>query len=62
MPASNIALWRAKFSRNVERDAAVRRVLRVQGWRVLVLWECETKNPKAVRMRLESFLRSARQH
>lgn len=43
MPSSNIGYWTAKFDRNVRRDAAVQAELARLGWRVLVVWECETK-------------------
>ena len=39
-PASNVAVWKAKFAENVARDARVRRTLRRAGWRVAVVWEC----------------------
>lgn len=41
MPKSNTAFWRAKFSENEARDRRKVRELREQGWRVLVVWECE---------------------
>src|ERR1700675_3738318 len=44
MPTTNVNLWRAKFARNVERDAVIRRRLKSDGWRVLVIWECQTKD------------------
>lgn len=40
----NRAFWRKKFARNVERDKAATRALRSAGWRVLVVWECETRS------------------
>lgn len=42
-PKRNRAFWEAKFRRNVERDAERVRALREQGYRVVVVWECETK-------------------
>lgn len=40
-PKSNIEFWQAKFSRNVQRDAANVAALERRGWRVFVAWECE---------------------
>lgn len=40
-PATNRAFWRRKFRENVERDTRIRSRLRGNGWRVLVVWECE---------------------
>ena len=44
-PKSRVEYWQAKFSRNFERDRQVADRLRAAGWRVEVVWECETKNP-----------------
>jgi len=59
MPASRVDCWSAKFARNVARDRRVRRELRRLGWRVLVVWECQTGVKKRVwlRGRLAAFLR-----
>ena len=42
-PVANAEYWRRKLDRNVERDKANREKLDQLGWRVLVVWECETK-------------------
>jgi DNA mismatch endonuclease (patch repair protein) len=54
-PASNETYWTTKLNRNQTRDAATRRQLRAQGWKVLVIWECELKNPDRLRARLTRF-------
>jgi DNA mismatch endonuclease, patch repair protein len=41
---SNAAYWAAKVSRNKARDQHVEAVLGEMGWRVLIVWECETKD------------------
>jgi DNA mismatch endonuclease (patch repair protein) len=41
-PATNRRFWQAKFSANVKRDLAVRRRLKLLGWKVFVVWECQT--------------------
>ena len=51
-PARNSASWRAKFARNVERDARNRAALEELGWRVEVIWECETGDPAGLGRRL----------
>ncbi len=48
----NREFWAAKFARNVERDEAAARSLRTAGWRVMVVWECETRNLKRLIPRL----------
>jgi len=40
-PSSNVDFWQAKFDANVARDKRVTRQLRKEGWRVLVVWECQ---------------------
>ncbi|MBL9083309.1 MAG: DNA mismatch endonuclease Vsr [Planctomycetales bacterium] len=59
-PAANKKFWLAKFARNVARDAAVRRLLRREGWRSLVIWECQlsTKRLERTALRLKRFLES----
>lgn len=37
--------WKEKFEMNVARDAKVARELRRLGWRVVTIWECQTKDP-----------------
>lgn len=41
MPTSNVAYWRSKIERNVQRDNANQDALRRDGWTVEVVWECE---------------------
>jgi DNA mismatch endonuclease (patch repair protein) len=48
LPASNQEYWLTKFKRTVERDKKNRRRLRELGWKVIVVWECELRNPEAV--------------
>lgn len=43
-PSSNQEYWVIKLARNVERDAQHRKDLERLGWRVIIIWECETKN------------------
>lgn len=42
VPSSNRAFWKAKFSANVARDERNRLQLRKLGWRVFIVWECQT--------------------
>lgn len=47
-PKSNVEFWGPKLARNVERDHDAYERLMQSGWRVAVLWECETKTPAAI--------------
>ena len=56
VPKSNIQFWREKFKKNVLRDRRVRTGLEEMGWRVAIIWECETVNPDSLRKRLKELL------
>jgi DNA mismatch endonuclease, patch repair protein len=43
-PKSRVAFWRAKFQANIARDVFVRQKLTSLGWRIVVVWECQTKD------------------
>ena len=47
MPSSNTENWSNKISRNVERDKTNIELLKAQGWKVLVIWECQLKKKVA---------------
>jgi DNA mismatch endonuclease (patch repair protein) len=57
MPKTNAAYWEGKIARNRSRDEANIAALRTQGWRALVIWECDLKDLARVRRRLAKFLR-----
>ena len=40
-PKTRTDWWEAKFAGNVARDRRNQRSLRKEGWRVIVVWECE---------------------
>lgn len=44
MPKSNVRKWADKFSKNVERDKTKLRECQQAGWKVVVIWECETRD------------------
>lgn len=56
IPASRQEYWEPKLRRNVERDAEAIRRLEQGGWRVLIVWECETKDIAGLRRKLHDFL------
>jgi len=43
LPKSNQEYWRPKIERNIERDADTKKKLEAEGWKVIVIWECELK-------------------
>ena len=46
-PKSNRKYWRAKISRNKERDEEVNRLLKKSGWKVIRIWEADIKRNTA---------------
>jgi DNA mismatch endonuclease (patch repair protein) len=59
-PATNPAFWRRKFDENVRRDVRQRRKLRAAGWRVFVVWECQTRSPAIVTKLIGGIRRAQR--
>ena len=41
-PKTRTEFWKKKFGDNVRRDRRNTRLLSQQGWKVFVVWECET--------------------
>ncbi len=56
-PKTRVEWWTAKFSRNKTRDTEVRSLLEAAGWRVFVIWECETERAECL-MALVNKLKS----
>ncbi len=56
LPKSHTEFWREKFERNVARDWEKTRALEALGWTVITIWECELKDPEAVKGRLSVLL------
>jgi DNA mismatch endonuclease (patch repair protein) len=56
VPATNAKFWRTKRLSNVERDGRNLKALRRAGWRVMIVWECETKRLATLTKRIERFL------
>lgn len=40
-PKSRQDFWKSKFEENVQRDRIVESLLANNGWKVIVIWECE---------------------
>lgn len=46
MPKSNIEYWKPKLERNKRNDIENKIALEKQGWKVIVIWECDLKKDK----------------
>lgn len=56
VPSTRPGFWAAKFERNKARDARVIDAASAAGWQTLVIWECETAQPAALKERLIEFV------
>src|ERR1044072_5884173 len=54
--ATNAEFWLTKRLSNVERDQRNLQSLRKAGWKVLTVWECETKDRAALEKTITRFL------
>jgi DNA mismatch endonuclease (patch repair protein) len=43
LPKANSKYWQRKITRNAQRDAVNIMILQNDGWKVMTIWECETK-------------------
>jgi DNA mismatch endonuclease (patch repair protein) len=55
-PKSRSEFWEPKLARNRARDEENRTDLEEAGWKVLTVWQCETKDKVALTELLEKFL------
>jgi len=56
LPKSNTVYWHSKLARNIARDKSSIAALKKLGWKVLIIWDCETSNSDRLKRRLRSFL------
>ena len=56
MPATRSDFWEVKFDKNVLRDRAAVSALHDQGWKTLVIWECETKSQTQIQCALREAI------
>ena len=56
IPKVRREFWKKKFEANRRRDVASLSALAEQGWKTLVVWECETAKKEELLKRLVRFL------
>ncbi len=56
-PKSNSLFWKKKFSENLARDTRVLKDLEALGWKILIVWECQTRKPQQLLGKISRFLR-----
>jgi DNA mismatch endonuclease (patch repair protein) len=58
-PKTRAAFWRKKFEANKLRDRKAAKELTKRGWRVLIVWECQTRSIEKTVPRIVRFLEGA---
>src|SRR4051812_1673336 len=56
LPKSRLSFWFSKLTNNRQRDVKNIARLRRAGWKVKVIWECETKSAARIEKKLRTFL------
>jgi DNA mismatch endonuclease, patch repair protein len=56
LPKSRVDFWVPKLEGNRRRDQRTKRALTKRGWKVLTIWECQTKNAERLQSRIRRFL------
>ena len=55
-PSTNVAFWIEKFRANIARDERKESELRLLGWNVAVIWECETRDRVSLAQHVSALL------
>lgn len=56
VPKTNTDYWQEKFRRTMDRDKRSHAALLQTGWKVLVIWECQTQDGSALKNLLKEIL------
>lgn len=56
VPSTRRDFWEAKIAANRARDRQATARLRHDGWRVAIVWECQTRKATGLESRLRHFL------
>jgi DNA mismatch endonuclease (patch repair protein) len=56
LPKTRLEFWLPKLERNRARDLETLLRLDEQGWKALVIWECEIGQREALKARIKNFL------
>jgi len=56
MPKSNTEYWMPKISKNIDRDKNNYKQLSEEGWKIIIVWECQLKKDKLQRTLEELYL------
>jgi len=56
LPETRKEFWRKKIQGNIDRDNRNVEELKKQGWRVIIIWQCELKNKEVTEKSLNELL------
>lgn len=56
LPKTNIDFWEKKIKNNILRDKKNMTLLKQDGWKAIIVWECEIKNKKIRELRLNQLI------
>ena len=57
-PTGNRDFWIKKFEGNILRDRKNQRELKKLGWKVFIIWQCETKDTYQLKETISKFMNS----
>lgn len=58
LPTSNAEFWRSKIAANKKRDSQKIEQLEKEGWKVIIIWQCDLKNKSKSEETLNSLFQS----
>jgi DNA mismatch endonuclease (patch repair protein) len=56
VPKTNLNYWGPKLEKNIARQKEDVLALEGAGWKVIIIWECETKNRDCLSLKLKKLL------
>lgn len=56
-PKSNVDFWNHKIDGNIRRDAEIQEKLRMAGWEILTVWQCQIRDKELLESRLRDFMK-----
>lgn len=56
MPKTNKNYWKPKLERNIQKQKENIKLLKKDGWKVNILWECELKSNELVSKKVSQIL------
>jgi DNA mismatch endonuclease (patch repair protein) len=61
MPRTRVDFWTRKIERNKARDLEDRNALKLLGWNVIIIWECQLNQAEIREQTLQSLVRTLSQ-